>query len=391
MNMNYTHIADRLADWHDPSQRALPWRHADAGERDPYSVWISEIMAQQTRLETVVDYFERWMARFPTVQALAAADQQEVLKLWEGLGYYARARNLHRAAQIVVKEHGGQLPNQREALLRLPGIGEYTVGAILSMAFGQAEPVLDGNVKRVLSRLADVEEPIDESATVRRLWAMADKLVHAAAEGAAGAVNEAVMELGATICTPQSPRCLICPIADACQARQQGTQHLRPVKSARRKTPHYDVAAGLIWQGEPGASALLIAQRPQDGMLGGLWEFPGGKLDDTDEDLQACLRREIMEELAVEIRVLEKLTVVQHAYTHFRITLHAFHARHQRGEPQALGCDDWRWVQPEQLDEFPFPVTDQKIIRALFAQGDEEIGADQPKSNGSLPFPKTEH
>ena len=164
--MNWSAIAEALALWHDHQQRSLPWRSAPAGQRDPYQVWISEIMAQQTRVETVVDYFERWMRRFPTLAALAAADQQEVLKQWEGLGYYARARNLHRAAQLVVSEYGGTLPSHRAALRQLPGIGDYTVGAILSLAYNRPEPILDGNVKRVLSRLADIDQPIDQPATL---------------------------------------------------------------------------------------------------------------------------------------------------------------------------------------------------------------------------------
>ncbi len=175
--MNYTEIADRLIDWHNQHQRSLPWRTAPAGQRDAYAVWISEIMAQQTRLETVVDYYQRWMERFPTIHALAAADQQDVLKLWEGMGYYARARNLHRAAQQVVAEHNGQLPSDRATLLKLPGIGEYTVGAVLSMAFGQTEPILDGNVKRVLSRLADIDQPINETPTLKWLWQLASAVV----------------------------------------------------------------------------------------------------------------------------------------------------------------------------------------------------------------------
>lgn len=365
--MNTIDIARRLVQWHDQQQRALPWRTAPAGQRDPYAVWISEIMAQQTRLETVVDYYLRWMARFPTIEALAAADQQEVLKLWEGMGYYARARNLHRAAQQVVAEHNGQLPSDRATLLKLPGIGEYTVGAILSMAFGQSEPILDGNVKRVLSRLADIDQPINETATLKLLWQLARAVVEAAPVGAAGACNEALMELGALICVPERPRCLLCPVVELCAAAANGTQGQRPVMPARKATPHYDVAAGVIWQGEPFASKLLIAQRPQSGLLGGLWEFPGGKLEPTDADLPACLRREIREELVIDIEVHELLTIVQHAYTHFRITLHAFHACYTGGEPQAVGCADWRWVELTELDAFPFPVTDQKIIQALRA------------------------
>jgi A/G-specific adenine glycosylase len=173
------------------------------------------------------------------------------------------------------------------------------------------------------------------------------------------------MELGALICVPANPRCLLCPVAEACQAFADGTQNERPVTSPKRQTPHYDVTAGVIWQGEIGASPVLIAQRPQEGMLGGLWEFPGGKREVDDPDLQTCLQREIREELGIEIEVGAQMATVQHAYTHFRITLYAFHARHVSGEPQALGCAAWRWVTLDELDAYPFPVTDRKIIAAL--------------------------
>lgn len=363
--MEHQQIAQRLVAWHARHQRELPWRMAPAGAREAYAVWISEIMLQQTRVEAVIDYYNRWMTRFPTLADLAAADQQDVLKAWEGLGYYARARNLHKAAQQVVAEHGGLVPTDRKHLLALPGIGEYTVGAILSLACNQPEPILDGNVKRVLSRLADIAQPITETATLKLLWQLARELVAAAEDGAAGACNEAIMELGAMICTPTNPRCLICPVHDLCAAAAHGTQHERPVIPPKKKTPHYDVAAGIIWQGVPYQSNFLIAQRPADGMLGGLWEFPGGKLEAEDADLAACLRREIDEELGMAIEVGEQLTTVKHGYTHFRITLHAFHARHISGDPQSLGVADWRWVTLDQLADFPFPVTDQKIIAAL--------------------------
>lgn len=363
--MESSAIAQRLVAWHEVHQRDLPWRLAPAGARNAYAVWISEIMLQQTRVDMVVDYFKRWMANFPTIAALAAADQQAVLKAWEGLGYYARARNLHKAAQQIVADYGGQVPSDRHTLLALPGIGDYTVGAILSLAFNQHEPILDGNVKRVLSRLDDIAQPITETATLKLLWHLARALVEAAPPGDAGACNEAIMELGALICTPVNPRCLICPVNELCRAAANGTQQERPVIPPKKQTPHYDVAAGIIWQGEPYQSNLLIAQRPLDGMLGGMWEFPGGKLEADDADLRACLRREIEEELAMHIEVGAQLTTVRHAYTHFRITLHAFHAHHTSGEPQALGVADWRWVTLTDLAAFPFPVTDQKIIAAL--------------------------
>lgn len=364
---DFAALAARLIDWHAAHQRVLPWREVSAGHRDAYPVWVSEIMLQQTRVDTVVDYFRRWMERFPTVEALAAAELQEVLKTWEGLGYYARARNLHKAARQVVAEHGGVLPADRKALLALPGIGEYTVGAILSIAYNQPEPILDGNVKRVLARLFDIDQPSSAPAVLRHLWELAREIVAAAPVGAAGDCNEGLMELGALLCTPQKPRCFLCPLAELCQAAQRGTQAVRPVMPSRKKTPHYDVAAGVIWAGEPYRSRLLIAQRPPDGMLGGLWEFPGGKLELEDADLPACLRREIAEELAMTIEVGELLTVVKHAYTHFRITLHTFHARHVAGDPQTLGCQDWRWVEIDAVAGFPLPVTDQKIVAALYA------------------------
>lgn len=366
--------AHSLVAWHDAHQRNLPWRrdmagaNAAAGHRSPYAVWISEIMLQQTRVEAVVAYYERWMARFPTVEALAAADLQDVLKTWEGLGYYARARNLHRAARIIVDEHAGRFPHTRQALLALPGIGEYTAGALLSIAFNQPEPILDGNVKRVLARLLDLDQSIDQPSTLRLLWQQSRAVVEAAEPQTVGVCNEALMELGALICIPQSPRCLICPLQDLCRAAANGTQADRPVMPPRKRTPHYDVAAGVIWQGEPFLSPLLLAQRPHKGLLGGLWEFPGGKLEETDADLVACLRREIEEELDIAIAVGEPVTVVAHAYTHFRITLHALHARYVSGEPQAIGCADWRWVQLQDVGDYPLAVTDRKILGALLAQ-----------------------
>jgi A/G-specific adenine glycosylase len=350
-------VAAALVAWHALHQRTLPWRNAPAGARDPYQVWVSEIMLQQTRVETVIAYFTRWMARFPTLAALAAADQQAVLKAWEGLGYYARARNLHRAAQEVVTRHGGQIPADRTVLLALPGVGAYTAGALLSLAWNRHEPILDGNVKRVMARLWGETQPIDQPAVLKQLWAHARTVVTAAAPGAAGACNEAIMELGATVCTPQSPRCLLCPLADLCVAAATGRQAELPVMPVRKKTPHYTVTAGLIWQGEPGRSPLLIAQRPADKLLGGLWEFPGGKLEPDDADLAACLQREIREELAIEISVGAEVTVVEHAFTHFRITLHAFHARWVSG--------DWRWVAPDELAAYPFPVTDRRIMGVM--------------------------
>ena len=354
-------IVAALLAWIDASNlRSLPWR---AEPRDPYGVWISEIMLQQTQVATVIPYVQRWLARFPTVETLAAADLGDVLKAWEGLGYYRRARNLHKAAQVVVQQHGARLPADRRSLLALPGVGRYTAGALLSIAFGQRAALLDGNVKRVLARVYDLEGEIGQSATEKELWRLAEALVAAVEPRQAGPLNEALMDLGATICLPQGPRCLPCPLYALCLARQRGTQEERPVRTARRPLPHLDVTAAVLRRpGQP--EQFLIAQRPAEGMLGGLWEFPGGKRHDG-ESLPDCLRREMQEELAVEVAVGEAVAVVKHAYTHFRITLYAFECQLLAGEPQPIGVADWRWTTLDGLARYPFAVTDQKIIQEL--------------------------
>ncbi len=357
-------IAASLVAWVDSgSLRSMPWRALPGEARDPYAVWVSEIMLQQTQVATVVPYFTRWMARFPTVADLAAASEDDVLKAWEGLGYYSRARNLHKAARLVVERHGGQLPDERNALVALPGIGRYTAGAILSIAFHQRAAVLDGNVKRVLARVYDMEVDIGEAATETRLWHLAESLVAAVEPGLAGSLNEALMDLGATACAPKAPRCVMCPLAGLCLANAAGTQELRPVKARRKALPHVDVTAAVL-RHPTNADQVLIAKRPPSGMLGGLWEFPGGKRQDG-ETLEQCLRRELQEELGIDVEVGGHIISVRHAYTHFRITLHAFECRLLGGVPQPIGVADWQWVTLAELDVYPFPVTDQKIIHVL--------------------------
>ena len=314
-------------------------------------------MLQQTQVESVIPYFERFMLRFPSLESLALATQSEVLSLWEGLGYYSRARNLHKAAQLVMSEREGKLPATAKGLMQLPGIGRYTAGAIASIAFGQSEPALDANIQRVYSRLLELEEPLRSSASERLLWEFA---LQACPKERAGDFNQALMDLGASICKPDHPLCPQCPIQAACQAFQNGKQNQIPVVIKKPPIPHFIVTAAVIQQD----GLVLIQRRPQKGLLAGLWEFPGGKLEASDADLAACLRREIKEEIGVEIAVGKGFGVYKHAYTHFRITLHAFLCRLEPNQhiPQS---DTLRWVQFSQLAGFAMGKVDRQIADNL--------------------------
>ncbi len=350
-----------LLKWYNRSARDLPWRSV----LSPYRTWISEIMLQQTQVDTVIPYFERWMARFPDVGTLANADEQDVLNLWEGLGYYSRARNLHKAARIIHDELGDQLPDTPEALEKLPGIGPYTAAAIASIAFGKDVATVDGNIRRVFSRIYDLAEPLRSPESERAIWALAEDNLP---RGEASAYNQALMDLGATICTPKTPDCDHCPIQTDCRARALGVQEQRPVKPPRKKTPHLTVTAAVIRRD----GQVLLSQRPAGGLLGGLWEFPGGTKEQSDPDLPACLQREIQEELGVQVAVGEPFGVYKHAYTHFKITLHAFLCRLDNGvKPKPIESDALVWVSASELENYPMGKVDRQIANRLRVEGPE--------------------
>jgi A/G-specific adenine glycosylase len=338
--------------WYAHQGRDLPWRNTS----DPYAIWVSEIMLQQTQVKTVLPYYKRWLERFPTIASLAETEQEAVLMLWQGLGYYARARNLHKAAQTVVSDYGGAFPDQMEAALKLPGIGRTTAGGIFSLAFGQAWPILDGNVKRVLTRLAGLCVPPKNALSF--LWKGSEFLLDPENPKA---FNQALMDLGATICTPKQPVCLLCPWSKFCQAHRLNLQLVIPMSASRDPIPHKLIGVAVIWNEQ---GQILIDKRPQSGLLGGLWEFPGGKLE-HNETLAECVVREIQEELGIEVAVLEHFMTLEHAYTHFKVTLSVHHCRHVSGEPQPIECDEVKWVTLEELDQYPFPTANQKIIAAL--------------------------
>lgn len=346
-------LAHTLLKWYDQHARRLPWRD----KPEPYRVWVSEIMLQQTRVDTVVPYFERWMQRFPSLELLAKANEQDVLHAWEGLGYYSRARNLHKAARLIMEQYAGQIPSDRSALENLPGIGRYTAGAIASIAFGKDEPALDGNIRRVMARLFNISVPARSPEGERQLWDLARQVLP---PGRAGDLNQAIMDLGSSICTPRAPACLICPVSTHCEARALGVQEERPVMEARPAVPHYTVTAAVIRRN----GQVLIARRPSNGLLGGLWEFPGGKLEPGEELLEG-LKREIHEELGSSIKVSDPIGIFRHAYTHFKVTLHAFFCELVIGEPQAIHASEIRWVKPNSLPEFPMGKIDRLISKQL--------------------------
>lgn len=332
----------------DAHRRAMPWRDT----ADPYAIWVSEVMLQQTRVDTVRPYYERWLSRFPTVDALADAPLDEVLREWQGLGYYSRARNLHRAARLVRERHGGAVPGDPAALRELPGVGDYTAGAVASMAFGVVVPAVDGNVRRVLARVYDLADP--RPAELRELAGALVPLDRP------GDFNQALMELGATICTPRSPDCRVCPIAEWCVARARGVQEERPAPKRRRPVPEVVIPTAVVARAD---GALLLVRRPETGLLAGLWEFPA---EDGSEWLAAIMASAPM---------VGPLPPVRHAFSHliatYRPTLHVQRADvvdpagPDTGVPDAeVNGRPSAWVTADHLSGFALPVAQQKIATA---------------------------
>jgi A/G-specific adenine glycosylase len=337
-------IASRLLTWYARHGRRLPWR----GARDPYRVWVSEIMLQQTQVETVIPYYRRWLKRFPTVRALAAASERAVLQVWEGLGYYSRARNLHRAAQQVVSAHDGRLPATPAGLRALPGIGRYTAAAIASICFKADTAVLDGNVKRVLARVFDFREDVKSPRGEARLWDLAQSLAPA---GRAGDYNQAVMDLGALVCTPRAPACAACPLRTVCRARALGAQLERPIARPARAVPRHTFSVAVIWK----AGRVLLVRRPSEGLLGGLWAFPAARAAEARPAIRA--------ELGIRISAGAPAQHLTHAFTHQRWTLNVFDCRWLGGALKRGAAA--RWVRPADLGRYPMGKPDRQISRRL--------------------------
>ncbi len=346
-------ITRTLLEWYAEHGRSLPWRETE----DPYAIWVAEVMLQQTRVETVEPYYRRWMQRFPTVSQLAEASRDEVLNLWEGLGYYRRALYLHRAALRVVDEHGGALPRSEHELLQLPGIGPYTAAAIGSIAFGLDTVALDGNLRRVLARLFDVSGDIRSSETEQRLREHGQGLMP---PGQAGDFNQALMDLGATVCLPRGPRCSSCPLEPHCLARKRGVVEQRPTRRPPGELPQVTRVSLVLRSGD----RFLIARRPEGKLLGGLWEFPGGKLEDGEELLEG-LKREAQDGLGLRLRAPTQLGTYRQSYTHYQVTAHVFRAEIDPQSPLVRERSGHKWVTAGALDEYPMGKIDRSIAQAL--------------------------
>ncbi len=312
-------------------------------------------MLQQTQVDTVIPYFHRFMAKFPDVSTLVKANQEDVLKLWEGLGYYARARNLHKAAGIIM-EKGGIIPDQPEQFRQLPGVGPYISAAVMSIACGHPIPVVDGNVLRATCRIFALQDDITRPATRKKV---AGLLAGQIPKNCPGKFNEAMMELGAILCTPKSPHCTHCPLARLCIANKKNLVSKLPIKTPRKAISEHRIVVAIITNSN---GKILIQKRPENGLLGGLWEFPGGKVE-KGESLENALKRECREELGVEVTIGQEIATIRHAYTHFKIHLTAFHCDIVSG---ALNSPlPTRWATMADINTLPFPKANHKLFPAL--------------------------
>lgn len=342
-----------LLDWFERARRDLPWRRT----RDPYHVWLSEVILQQTRVDQGTPYFERFLRAFPTVESLAAADAGAVLKQWEGLGYYARARNLHRAAKLIAYERKGTFPESAADWQSLPGIGRYTAGAIASIAYDEPAPAVDGNVKRVLARLFAIQETIESASVDKFMWEIAGCLVKGRRPGD---FNQAMMELGAKVCTPRNPLCDTCPARKVCDGRASSLQHELPRRKPKKTAPRREfVAAAIKKNGQ-----YLFVQRPLHGLLGGMWELPSGEVLAGETHHQA-LERVLLNDFELYVKPKGLLASVDHAYSHFKVTLNVYACLKTRGRIRPAAHNATAWLAPGEFAEHPLPKTHLKFVDLL--------------------------
>jgi A/G-specific adenine glycosylase len=359
--MDSVQIRARLKSWYQKNQRPLPWRKTD----NPYLIWVSEVMLQQTQVNTVIPYYQKFIRRFPDVRRLAKAELQDVLKIWEGLGYYARARNLHKAAGVVVEKFGGTVPGSWDEFRSLSGVGDYIASAVLSIAFNTPYPVVDGNVKRVLARVMAMDALVNQSSSDKRFRETAGALLD---HDDPGAFNQAVMELGALVCKPFKPECRACPLKSQCLAFKRKQVVSYPKSLERPASPVRHLAIGVICKN----GKALIVRRPENGLLGGLWEFPSGRMEPDESSESACVRM-IKEQVNLKVSIQSQLISIRHAYTHFKIKADVFVCDCISGRVRLNGPVDYQWVRPGDLKNYPFPKANNKFIPMLIEKYDRQF------------------
>lgn len=350
-------LADALLAWFDANKRDLPWRRTG----DPYRIWVSEVMLQQTQVDRVIDYYERFLRAFPTVEDLAEASEAELLGLWEGLGYYSRARHMLAAARTIVEEHGGEFPRTVEQARALPGVGEYTAGAVLSIAFGVPAPAVDANVIRVLARLFAVEGDVSGGEPRRRVGDYAAALVP---ETRPGDFNQALMELGALLCTAGRPGCLLCPLTERCAARARGLQGQIPPPKSRAVQEVAEVA-GVVRDAD---GRVLAARRPASGQWGGLWEFPSAVIGD-DDPAEDVLRSRLARDFGIEVAIADEVASFSYGVMNRRVALKVLACRLVSGEAASREHDEVRWIRVEDLAEVAMP-SPHRTVAQMLGEGD---------------------
>jgi len=352
-NTNKFHFSKSLLHWYDSNKRDLPWRKTN----DLYKIWLSEVMLQQTRVDTVVPYYLQWVEKYKSTRSVAKADDQKLLKLWEGLGYYSRCRNFHKACIIIANDYDGEIPSDYLKFRALPGVGDYIAAAVFSIGLKQTYPAIDGNVKRVMARVLRIK-----NITKRNKKRIRNTLIKWMDPERPGDINQALMDLANRICRVDHAHCSICPIDEICMAEKMSIPESYPAKVKKKVIPHKEIVAGIIWQGEK----FLITKRSENALLGGLWELPGGEIESNETPIGA-LRRQIKEECDIDINIGKKVGYVKHAYSHFKITQTLFQCQTQ--ESVKSMNKEYRWITPIEVNNYPFPKSNHKLFNILNSDG----------------------
>ena len=352
-NTNKYYFSNSLLQWYDSYRRDLPWRKTN----DLYKIWISEVMLQQTRVNTVIPYYLRWVEKYDSIKTVAKADELKLLKLWEGLGYYSRCRNFHKSCKIIVNDYDGEFPSDYQKFLLLPGVGDYTASAVFSIGLKQAYAAIDGNVRRVMARVLGIK-----NITKRNKNRIHSTLIKWMDRERPGDINQALMDLATKICRVDHAKCSSCPIDEICMASKMSIPESYPARIKRKEIPHKEIVAGIIWHRQK----FLITKRKENALLGGLWEFPSAEIVSSETPIGA-LRRQIKEKWDMDIIIKKKVGYVKHAYSHLKITLTLYRCQSQ----ESVKCmnNEYRWITPTEIKNFPFPKSNHKLFKVLNSNG----------------------